>query len=81
MAYERESWDASDVEDDSNAFWTLAKRFWLPLFFFVTLIAHLDDPVTIIAFKVILFLFSTKPSPISVYVFVDEVSKRLNFRC
>ncbi|XP_062106905.1 uncharacterized protein LOC133818187 isoform X2 [Humulus lupulus] len=74
LVYEhhQESWGASGVEEDSNAFWTFAKRFWLPVFFLVTVISHLDDPVMLIAFKVLLFLFSTKPSPFSVYVFVDE---------
>ncbi|XP_030481835.2 uncharacterized protein LOC115698793 [Cannabis sativa] len=78
LVYEhhQEPWGASGVEKDSNVFWTFAKRFWLPIFFIVTVISHLGDPVTLVAFKVLLFLFSTKPSPFSVYVFVDELCNR-----
>ncbi|EXC20320.1 hypothetical protein L484_020540 [Morus notabilis] len=72
-----EPWHASDEEENPHALWKFAKKFWLPVFFFLTVLSHLDDPVTIIALKVILFLLSTKPSPFSVYVFVNEFCHQL----
>lgn len=68
--------DASDVEEDLSALWRFARKFWMPLFFFLTVLTHLSDPVSIIALKVVLFLLCTKPSPFSVYVSIDEVRKR-----
>lgn len=68
-----ESSCASDFEEEPYSLWTFARKFWLPIFFLVTLWMHLDRPITIIATKVILFLLTTKPSRFSVYVFVDEV--------
>ena len=68
-----ESYGASDVEEDLRALWKFARKLWVPVLFFISLLAHLDDPITLIAFKVTLFLLPTKPSPFSVYVFVDEV--------
>nr|XP_015879313.1 uncharacterized protein LOC107415488 isoform X1 [Ziziphus jujuba var. spinosa] len=68
-----ESSCASDFEEEPYSLWTFARKFWLPIFFLVTLWMHLDRPITIIATKVILFLLTTKPSRFSVYVFVDEL--------
>ena len=69
-----DSWNASDVEENQTVLWKIAKKFWLPVFFFITVLSHFDDPLAIIVSKVILFLLSTKPSPFSVYVSVHEVS-------
>ncbi|CAB4275251.1 unnamed protein product [Prunus armeniaca] len=68
---------ASDVEEDQHAVWMFVRKIWLPFFFFVTMLAYWDDSVTLAPFalKLILFLLSTKPSPFSVYGFVDEVRK------
>lgn len=78
---EIEAWRGSNVEENPNALWKFAKKFWLPVFFFLTVLSHLEDPVTTLAFKAILFLLSTKPSPFSVYVSVNEVSEHMNFIC
>lgn len=70
---------ASDVEEDQHAVWMFVRKIWLPFFFFVTMLAYWDDSVTLAPFalKLILFLLSTKPSPFSVYGFVDELCHRL----
>ncbi|GMY13323.1 hypothetical protein FCV25MIE_08562 [Fagus crenata] len=65
--------DDSDVEEDPQPFWMSARKFWLPFFFCITVLTNLDHPIALIAVKVILFLLSTKPSPLSVYVFVDRL--------
>ncbi|XP_034207968.1 uncharacterized protein LOC117621530 isoform X3 [Prunus dulcis] len=69
----------SDVEEDQHAVWMFVRKIWLPFFFFVTMLANWDDSVTLAPFalKLILFLLSTKPSPFSVYGFVDELCHRL----
>ncbi|XP_034207967.1 uncharacterized protein LOC117621530 isoform X2 [Prunus dulcis] len=68
-----------DVEEDQHAVWMFVRKIWLPFFFFVTMLANWDDSVTLAPFalKLILFLLSTKPSPFSVYGFVDELCHRL----
>ena len=65
--------DDSDAEEDPQPFWMYARKFWLPVFFFLTVLTNLDHPIALITIEVILFLLSTKPSPLSVYVFVDQV--------
>ncbi|KAK9271703.1 hypothetical protein L1049_002066 [Liquidambar formosana] len=66
------SWAASDLREDPHAFWVFARKFWLPVIFFVTVLMNWDHPVTL-AIKVILFLLSTKPSPFSVYLFIEQL--------
>ncbi|KAK4603595.1 hypothetical protein RGQ29_012207 [Quercus rubra] len=68
--------DDSDAEEDPQPFWMHARKFWLPVFFFLTVLTNLDHPIVLITFKVILFLLSTKPSPLSVYVFVDQLCQQ-----
>nr|XP_015879314.1 uncharacterized protein LOC107415488 isoform X2 [Ziziphus jujuba var. spinosa] len=46
-----ESSCASDFEEEPYSLWTFARKFWLPIFFLVTLWMHLDRPITIIATK------------------------------
>ncbi|KAG7990489.1 hypothetical protein I3843_02G027400 [Carya illinoinensis] len=65
--------DTSDEEEDPLAFWTFARKFWLPVFFFLFVLTNLDHPIALIAIKIILLLLSTNPSPLSVYVSVDQL--------
>jgi hypothetical protein len=69
----RQYLDASDEEEDPKAFWMFARKFWLPVFFFLTVLTNLDHPIALIAIKIVLLLVSTNPSPLSVYAFVDQV--------
>ncbi|KAJ7970802.1 SWI/SNF complex subunit SWI3C like [Quillaja saponaria] len=62
------------MEENPQNFWIFARKFWLPVFLFITVLANLDHPITLIMSKVVLFLLSTKPSPLSVYVFIDQLS-------
>lgn len=68
-----DSLDISEEEENVHHLWKLARKFWLPVFFFLTVLTNLDDPIAILFIKVTLFLLTTKPNPFSVYVFVDQV--------
>jgi len=65
--------DASDEEEDPKAFWMFARKLWLPVLFFLTVLTNLDHPIALIAIKIVLLLLSTNPSPLSVYAFVDQL--------
>ncbi|XP_059450720.1 uncharacterized protein LOC132181489 isoform X2 [Corylus avellana] len=69
---DRQLLDASDEEEDPKAFWMFARKLWLPVFFFLTVLTNLDHPIALIAIKITLLLLSTNPSPLSVYAFVDQ---------
>lgn len=64
---------ASDAEEDRRAFWMFARKLWLPVFFVLTVLTNLDHPIALIGIKIILFLLTTKPSPLSVYTVVDQL--------
>uniref|UniRef100_A0A2P2LJR1 Uncharacterized protein MANES_17G115000 n=1 Tax=Rhizophora mucronata TaxID=61149 RepID=A0A2P2LJR1_RHIMU len=63
---------ASDGLPGSQALWMFIRKFWLPILCFLTVWLNWDHPI-ILTIKVVLLLFSTKPSPLSVYVFVEQV--------
>ncbi|XP_004489244.1 uncharacterized protein [Cicer arietinum] len=71
-----DSQDLSEVEENVQHLWKLAGKFWLPFFFFVTVLTNLDEPFTILFIKMTLFLLSTKPNPFSVYIFVDQLCQQ-----
>ncbi|KAH7577327.1 hypothetical protein JRO89_XS01G0236500 [Xanthoceras sorbifolium] len=62
---------ASSVEESSLAFWALVRKFWLPAFFLVTVLINLDHPI-MLAMKIIVLLFSTRPRPLSVYLYIEQ---------
>ncbi|XP_056170134.1 uncharacterized protein LOC115664381 isoform X1 [Syzygium oleosum] len=64
--------DDSSLEDSPKAFWTLARKLWLPIFFLVTVLLNWDHPIEL-AMRSILFLLSTKPSPLSVYLPIEKL--------
>ncbi|XP_012081262.1 uncharacterized protein LOC105641318 isoform X3 [Jatropha curcas] len=72
---DRDFLDSSDRERDSPVAWMFLKKFWLPAFCFLTVLVNWDHPIILIT-KVALFLLSTKPSPLSVYVFVEQLCDR-----
>ncbi|XP_043703324.1 uncharacterized protein LOC122653532 isoform X2 [Telopea speciosissima] len=59
------------LEDDPYSFLALARKFWLPAFLVLTVLAGWGHPIALTV-KVILFLLSTNPSPLSVYLFVEQ---------
>ncbi|XP_020224901.1 uncharacterized protein LOC109806812 isoform X2 [Cajanus cajan] len=73
---DHESQDVSEEEENVHHWWRLARKFWLPVFFFLTVLTNLDDSITILFIKLTLFLLSTKPNPFSVYVFVDQLCQQ-----
>ncbi|XP_027359194.1 uncharacterized protein LOC113867887 isoform X2 [Abrus precatorius] len=66
----------SEEEENVHCLWKLARKFWLPVFFFLTVLTNLDDPIAILFIKLTLFLISTKPNPFSVYIFVDQLCQQ-----
>ncbi|XP_058091890.1 uncharacterized protein LOC131237872 isoform X2 [Magnolia sinica] len=68
-------WDASGCleDEDPHTFWPWARKCWLPALLVLTVVMGWEHPLTL-AIKVALFLFSTKPSPLSVYLFIEQVS-------
>ncbi|OWM70638.1 uncharacterized protein LOC116213934 [Punica granatum] len=77
---EHEEWvGASDEEYDQKVFWTFAGKIWLPVIFTLTVLLNLDHPMQLVL-KVILFLFSTRPSPSSVYLFIEQMRCRSMLR-
>lgn len=81
MLDDRQLLDASDEEEDPKAFWMFARKLWLPVFFFLTVLTNLDHPTALIAIKIVLLLVSTNPSPLSVYAFVDQVWMHSTLLC
>ncbi|WVZ14593.1 hypothetical protein V8G54_012159, partial [Vigna mungo] len=68
--------DLAEGEENGQYLWRLARKFWLPFFFFITVLTNLDDSITIFCIKVTLFLLNTKPNPFSVYVFVEQLCQK-----
>ncbi|GAV67938.1 hypothetical protein CFOL_v3_11441 [Cephalotus follicularis] len=67
------------MDENPPAIWVFVRRFWLPVFFFLTVLFNWDHPI-VLATKVILFLLSTKPSPLSVYIFVEQLRHQYIFQ-
>ncbi|KAM1918821.1 hypothetical protein FF1_023406 [Malus domestica] len=72
-----EALGALDVEEDRREFRKFMRKLWLPFFFCITVLACWDHHITPLGLKLALFLLSTKPNPLSVYVFVEELCHRL----
>ncbi|PKA63907.1 hypothetical protein AXF42_Ash004917 [Apostasia shenzhenica] len=72
----------SDIEEPSEflkndlyTFWSLARKFQLPLVLLITILLGWRHPVTL-AVNVALLLFCTKPNPFSIYMFVEQLRQR-----
>ncbi|KAG1342874.1 hypothetical protein COCNU_05G011030 [Cocos nucifera] len=63
------------LNDDLNAFWTLARKFQLPAVLLMTVLLGWRHPVTL-AINIALLLFCTRPSPFSVYIFIEQLRQR-----
>ncbi|XP_039045814.1 uncharacterized protein LOC120185746 [Hibiscus syriacus] len=66
-----ESFDASEGEDDRQTL-VVDEELWLPLFFIFTVLMNWDSPFAV-STRILLFLLSTKPSPSSIYLFVEKL--------
>ncbi|KAL5152797.1 hypothetical protein HKD37_19G052454 [Glycine soja] len=69
---DHESQDLSEEEINVHHLLRLARKLWLPAFFFLTVCQTWTTQLQILFIKLTLFLLSTKPNPFSVYVFVDK---------
>ncbi|KAK3033036.1 hypothetical protein RJ639_035662 [Escallonia herrerae] len=67
----------SKFEEDPHALLMLASKLLVPACLFLTVFMNAGHP-TILAAKLIIILFTTKPSPFSVYMFVDQVRKNFD---
>ncbi|RDX84484.1 hypothetical protein CR513_34452 [Mucuna pruriens] len=76
LVNDHESQGLSEEEETVHHLWRLARKFWLPVLFFLTVLTNLDDSITILFIKLTLFLVSTKPNPFSVYVYVDQLCQQ-----
>ncbi|KAF7819548.1 uncharacterized protein G2W53_025003 [Senna tora] len=73
---DEDSLDLTEEEKNRHQLWTFARKFWLPAFLFLTVLANLYDPIPLLLIKVTLFFLSTKPNPYSVYIFVDQLCQQ-----
>ncbi|GAA0138700.1 hypothetical protein LIER_00393 [Lithospermum erythrorhizon] len=62
----------SDSDREKYAVLAVLRRYLVPLYLFITVMLNWGHPV-IMGAKVALVLLSTKPSPSSIYVFVEEM--------
>ncbi|KAL6960563.1 hypothetical protein U1Q18_038326 [Sarracenia purpurea var. burkii] len=67
--------NASEGEEDPHNFLAFARKLLLPVFLFMTVLMNLDHPI-ILTTKVILILVGTKPSPFSVYLFIEQLRRQ-----
>lgn len=67
-----DSLGGSSPEKDVSILLPFARKIWLPVVFVVTVLLNLGHPVAL-ATKAFLFLLSTKPSPLSVYIYVEQL--------
>ncbi|CAK9161775.1 unnamed protein product [Ilex paraguariensis] len=63
---------ASGSEEDPHTILTFARKLFVPVFLFATVFMNWGHPI-ILAAKVILILLGTKPSPFSVYLFIEQL--------
>ncbi|KAL0927956.1 hypothetical protein M5K25_002184 [Dendrobium thyrsiflorum] len=63
------------LKDDLHAFWSLARKFQLPVVLLVTVLLGWRHPFAL-AINVALLLFCTRPNPFSIYMFVEQLRQR-----
>ncbi|XP_065013160.1 uncharacterized protein LOC103987334 isoform X3 [Musa acuminata AAA Group] len=70
---------AGYLKDELHTFWVLVRKFQLPAVLVITLLLGWRHPLTL-AINVALLLFSTRPNPFSVYMFIEQVFHRKNVK-
>ncbi|ONK81223.1 uncharacterized protein A4U43_C01F26690 [Asparagus officinalis] len=63
------------LKDDIHTFWSLARKFELPIVLLVTVFLGWRHPITL-AVNIALLLFCTKPNPLSIYMFVEQLRRK-----
>ncbi|XP_031286543.1 uncharacterized protein LOC116145244 isoform X1 [Pistacia vera] len=74
--YRVELSDGLNEQEDQFAFWTFVRKFWLPSLFILTVLINWEHPF-LLGTKIFLLLISTKPSPLSVYLYVEQFCHQL----
>ncbi|CAH9088143.1 unnamed protein product [Cuscuta epithymum] len=64
------------TKKDHRTFFVLLKKLIVPIFLVATIFLNLGHPL-ILAAKVTLILYMTKPSPLSIYLFVEEIRNQV----
>ncbi|CAL1391789.1 unnamed protein product [Linum trigynum] len=72
MDDDREPFDASDRDEFAHAAWMVIRKLWLPAFFFLTIVSNWNHPIVLLT-KGVLLLLATRPSPLTVYLFVEQL--------
>ncbi|XAR51893.1 hypothetical protein NMG60_11006683 [Bertholletia excelsa] len=67
---------ALDDGEDPHHFLAFARKLLLPVCLIVTMLMNWDHPI-ILATKIILILIGTKPSPLSVYLFIEQLRRKI----
>ncbi|KAA8530212.1 hypothetical protein F0562_004921 [Nyssa sinensis] len=70
-----DSLGAPDSDEDLHNFLAFAMKLWLPVLLFLTVLMNWDHPI-ILATRVTFILLSTKPSPFSVYLFIEQLRRQ-----
>ncbi|CAL9118328.1 unnamed protein product [Musa textilis] len=66
---------AGYLKDELHTFWVLVRKFQLPAVLVITVLLGWRHPLTL-AINVALLLFSTRPNPFSVYMFIEQLHQR-----
>ncbi|RWW06496.1 hypothetical protein GW17_00030172, partial [Ensete ventricosum] len=66
---------AGYLKDELHTFWVLVRKFQLPAVLIITVLLGWRHPLTL-AINVALLLFSTRPNPFSVYMFIEQLHQR-----
>ncbi|CAI0455146.1 unnamed protein product [Linum tenue] len=72
MDDDREPFDASDRDEFAHAAWMVIRKLWLPVFFVLTIVSNWNHPIVLFT-KGVLLLLATRPSPLTVYLFVEQL--------
>ncbi|KAJ3694286.1 hypothetical protein LUZ60_009766 [Juncus effusus] len=67
--------NSGDLKDDFNMAWALARKYQLSLVMLMMLILGWRRPF-ITAINALIFLFCTRPNPLSIYLFIEHLRKR-----
>ncbi|KAK8946777.1 hypothetical protein KSP39_PZI006802 [Platanthera zijinensis] len=59
------------LKDDLHTFWSLARKFQLPVVLLITVLLGWRHPIAL-AINVTFLLFCTRPNPMSIYMFVEQ---------
>ncbi|CAI0455147.1 unnamed protein product [Linum tenue] len=61
-----------DRDEFAHAAWMVIRKLWLPVFFVLTIVSNWNHPIVLFT-KGVLLLLATRPSPLTVYLFVEQL--------